>query len=139
MAIAFLELLPAFCEDGTVVVEADKQDIRTPSQAITDVKRRGLAAGEAFLAIGAVVFFVGQLNASFNVHGDILRRRMASGVGDGRVYRVTGAPAWGALALPAQEAGDVGLKLKTKKPTLRSSRNTIRGSWYFIKNFISQE
>jgi hypothetical protein len=55
------------------------------------------------------------------------------------VYRVTGAPARGALALPAQEAGDVVLKLKTKKPTLRSSRNTIRGSWYFIKNFISQE
>jgi hypothetical protein len=29
------------------------------------------------------VFFAGKSDRSFNVHGDILRKRMASGVGEG--------------------------------------------------------
>jgi hypothetical protein len=62
---------------------------------------------------------------------------MASGVSG--EWLVTGAPTWGALVLPAQEAGDVVLKLKTKKHAPRSSRSTIREAWYFIKNFISEE
>jgi len=62
---------------------------------------------------------------------------MALGVSDGMFYRFTGAPTWDALALSAHEAGDVFLKVKTKKYTPRSNRNTPRETRYFIKNFIS--
>lgn len=96
MAIAFLELFPAFSKQGAIVVEADEQDIRSPSQTIADMKWRGLAAGKSLLAIGAVMFFVGKPDASFNIQGDILRRRMASGVKER-----------GFSGLSVRESGDV--------------------------------
>jgi len=80
MAVSFFELFPAVGENGTVIVETDEQDVRSPAQTITDVEWRGLATGKALLAVGTVVFFAGKFDATFNIHGDILRRRIASGV-----------------------------------------------------------
>jgi hypothetical protein len=57
----------------------------------------------------------------------------------GMFYRFTGAPTWDALALSAHEAGDVFFKVKMRRHTPKSNRNTLRETRYFIKNFISLE
>ena len=114
MAIAFLELLPAFGENRTGIVEAEEQDIRSPSQAIADVERRCLATGKPLLAIGAEMFFAGKSDASFDVHV-ISSAGAWPLVSVGCFYRFTGAPTWGTFALPAREAGDVSFKDKDEK------------------------
>jgi hypothetical protein len=137
VAIAFFELVPAFGEQGTIIVEADEQNVRSPSQAIADVKGRGLAAGEPLLAIGTVVLFAGKSDASFDVHGDILRKRMAFGVGGGAevLARRLGCYCF----VSSRSWGDAFFKSKDEKAPTKSNRKTIREPRYFIKNFTAVE
>ena len=106
MAIAFFKLVPAFGEKRTIIVEADEQDVRSPSQAIADVKWWGLAARKPFLAIGTVVVFAGKPDASFNIHGDTSGSAWLLVSVKGGICRFTGAPILGAIALSAREVGD---------------------------------
>ncbi len=65
MTVTFLELLPAFAKKGAIVVEADKEQFRTPAQAVANMKSRGLAARKLLPTVGTKMGFLGQAQATF--------------------------------------------------------------------------
>jgi hypothetical protein len=58
MIVFFLDALPAFNIQRTQVVETDKQDLGPPSQTITYMNRRSIAAGHFFFTIWTGMYFV---------------------------------------------------------------------------------
>jgi hypothetical protein len=58
VAILELDMLPAIFEGGTFIVQADKEHLRPPAKAVTNVDRRRFAAGHRSLAAWADMDFV---------------------------------------------------------------------------------
>jgi hypothetical protein len=53
-----LYVLPAIFKNGAFIVQADKEDFRSPAKAIADMDRGGFTAGHFGLAAGADMDFV---------------------------------------------------------------------------------
>jgi hypothetical protein len=58
VSILELDVLPAVFEGGTFIIQADKQNFRSPAKAVTNVNRGRFAAGHRGLATRTDMDFV---------------------------------------------------------------------------------
>ena len=58
MSKLFLNVLPAIHEQGTLIIQADKEIFRSPAKAVTDMNGRRIAQGEFRLTVRTDVLFL---------------------------------------------------------------------------------
>ena len=58
VAVLALDLFPALYQEGAIVIEADKQHVGTPTQAVADMKLGGLAAIHLGVAVRTGMHFI---------------------------------------------------------------------------------